>query len=80
MVAYRESCSIFACKHLDVGCRDMGQVQPADNTSSGMLDAETASLAGRHKAAECDVSRLADVTDAGHSGAPQEGNLGIWKP
>ena len=54
----------------------MGQVQPADNTSSGIVDAETASQAGHLKAAECDVSRLADVTEADHSSAPQEASPG----
>lgn len=74
-MAYRANCSV-ACEHADVACRDMGEAQPGDNISSRMLDANANSEAGHHRAAECDVSRLADVSEEGHSRAPQEASPG----
>lgn len=54
----------------------MSEVQPGDNVSSAMLDANTKLEAGHHRVAECDVSRLADVTEEGHSSSLQEASPG----
>ena len=46
----------------------MDPVQPDDQSLAEMHNAEGTIGAVRHRAAGCDVSRLADVTDKAHSG------------
>ena len=53
--------------HPAVGYRCVEPVQRDDPSPSGMLDAETTTGAVHCRAAGCDVSRLADVTDQPHS-------------
>ena len=58
-------------EHANAGYRYADAVPPANNCSSGMLGAKTTPGSEHGRAAECDVSRLADVTEQRHI-TPQE--------
>lgn len=59
-----------------LSCRYVDEMQPADTTASGGLHAERKPQAGHHTAADCAVSRLADVTEEQNSSALQEASPG----